>query len=179
MSLFQFMSIAVVSIAIAVAVVSNLTNTVPLVFGNARTVPIPLGLLALSAGSTGILASVFLRLIATGSRRAPKAERRTAQPEFDEEPILADPQANANEEPFGSVDRPWREPAERFDRSDRSDDPDRAASQYENRTQAPVYDANYRVINAPPHPTAPQPQVNSKLKSDEEDWGFDFEEDDG
>lgn len=179
MSLFRFMSITVVSIAIAVAVVSNLTDALRLEFGTARTVPIPLGLLALGAGSTGILSSVFLRLIATGSRRSPKAERRPAQPEFADEP------SGANQEAFRAVDPPWREPAEPEEyplpreRSDRSNKAIGGAFQAGNSGHAPVYDANYRVINAPKNPATPKPQVNSNLQSDEEDWGFDFEEDDG
>ncbi len=170
------MSIAVVTIAIAVAVVSNLTDTFRLVFWNARTVPIHLGFLALGAGSTGILASILLRLLASGPRRGPKDKRRTAQPEFEEEP-------------FRPVDRPFRAPEEPEEYedprdSDRSIEADREASQYENReasqrANAPVYDANYRVINVPKSPATPQPQVNSKLRPDGEDWGFDFEEDEG
>jgi hypothetical protein len=163
MSLFRFMSIAVMTIAISVAVVSNLTDTLRLVFWNARTVPVHLGLLALGAGSTGILAGVLLRLLAIGPRRSPQNERRAAQPEFEEEPFRpADRPVRDLEEP-----EEYREPRE----SDRSID--------ENLANAPVYDANYRVINAPKNPDTPHPQVNSKLQANGEDWGFDFEEDDG
>jgi hypothetical protein len=167
------MSIAVVTIAIAVAVVSNLTDTFRLVFWNARTVPVHLGLLALGAGSTGILAGVVLRLLAIGPRRAPQKERRAAQPEFEEEP-------------FRPVDRPFRDPVQdpeepeeyRAPRdSHRSIQDDHDAVEHQKR--ATVYDANYRVINAPKNPATPQPQVNSNLKPDGEDWGFDFEEDEG
>jgi hypothetical protein len=163
MSLFRFMSIAVVTIAISVAVVSNLTDTFQLMFWNARTVPVHLGLLALGAGTTGILASVLLRLLAISPRRGPKEQRRTAQPEFEEEPF------RPVDQPVRGLEEPeeYREPRE----SDRSID--------ENLANAPVYDANYRVIKAPKNPAAPQPQVNSKLQPDGEDWGFDFEEDDG
>ena len=161
MSLFRFMSIAVVAIAIAVVVVSNLTDAFQLVFWTARTVSIPLGLLALGAGSIGILASVLLRLLASRPRREPKADRRAAQPEFESEP----------EEPFRPVDRPLREPEPA--------EPEEYRSPVVSKDKALVYDANYRVISAPKNPVTPKPQVNSKLKSDAEDWGFDFEEDDG
>jgi hypothetical protein len=170
MSLFRFTSIAVVTITIAVAVVSNLTDTFRLVIGNARTVPIHLGLLALSAGCIGILAGVLLRLLAIGPRREPKTKRQAAQPEFEEESSRAvDQPAWDSEEP-----EEYRAPRN----SDRSMDADFGTSQQEDRANAPVYDANYRVINAPKNPAMPQPQVNSNLQPDEADWGFDFDEDD-
>jgi hypothetical protein len=160
MSLFRFMSIAVVAIAIAVAVVSNLTSLFPVVFLTARTIPMPLGLLALAALSTGISASVFLRLLVTGgpkTQRDKKAERRAAQNNFPAEPMEQEP-------PFRNVDRPLREP-ELEDTGPSAD--------------STIHDANYRVIRAPQAPPNSKPQVNSKLKPDEQDWGFDFDEEDG
>jgi hypothetical protein len=164
------MSIAAVAIAIAVLVVSNLTSLFPLVFLTARTVPISLGLLALAALSSGVLASIFLRLLATGKRQTrqdKKAERRAQQNNFEAEP-------QEQEFPFRPVDRTRREPELVEDENLERPVVDRGYS----RENSTVYDANYRVIRAPQSPANSQPQVNSKLKPDEEDWGFDFEEDD-
>lgn len=166
------MSISAVAIAIAVLVVSNLTSLFPIVFLTARTVPIPLGLLALAALSSGMLASVFLRLLATGrrqNRQDKKAERRAKQSNFE-----AEPQEQEFSFRTAEADYPRREPELVEDENLGPPVVDRAYS----RENSTVHDANYRVIRAPKSPANPQPQVNSKLKPDEEDWGFDFEEDD-
>lgn len=170
------MWISAVAIAIAVVVVSNLISLFPLVFLTARTVPLPLGLLALTALSSGMLASILLRLLATGratTKRDKRAERRAQQDNFEAEQIRG-----GQEAPFRSVERPVDRPLHELELEEDEDlgpPIDRRSSAQGSRT---VHDANYRVIRAPQPPASPQPQVNSRLKPDEEDWGFDFDEED-
>jgi uncharacterized integral membrane protein len=155
MSLFRFMSMAVAAIALAILVVSNLNTTYPLVFLTFRTIPIPLGWLALGAFSIGVIASLLLRLLRTGAR-SPKVKKEKSDSAFVTDPVLERPRTNQ------SPVEPEYEP-EFY-----ADEP--------RETRPSVYEANYRVIKPPPN--APQPKADSNLKPDSEDWGFDFDEND-
>jgi uncharacterized integral membrane protein len=157
MSLFRFMSMAVAAIALAVLVVSNLNTTYPLVFLTFRTIPIPLGWLALGAFSIGVIASLLLRLLRTGAR-SPKVKPEKSDFSVATDPVLERP-------------RTQRVPAEpEYEPEFYADEP------RETRPRPSVYEANYRVIKPPPN--APQPKADSNLKPDSEDWGFDFDEND-
>jgi hypothetical protein len=160
MSLFRFMSMAVAAIALAVLVVSNLNTTYPLVFLTFRTIPIPLGWLALGAFGLGVIASLLLRLLRTGARSPIKPKKSDFSAATD--PVLERPR------PYQVPSEPEYEPEPEF--YPPVDEP------RENRPRSSVYEANYRVIKPPPN--APQPKADSNLKPDSEDWGFDFDEND-
>jgi hypothetical protein len=159
MSLFRFMSIVVVAIAIAILVVSNLNTAYPLVFLTARTIPIPLGWLASGALMSGVLASLLLRFLGTGRQTIPASKNRSK--------AVADPPSNI-------ADQPNFERSPQPERPAIDDEPEFEVAPSQPRPS--VYEANYRVIRPPQN--TPQPKVDSNLRPDNEDWGFDFEEDD-
>jgi hypothetical protein len=109
--------------------------------------------------------------LATGRRQTlqdTKAERRAKRSN-----VEAEPQEQEFSFRTAEADYPRREPELVEDENLGPPVVDRPYS----RENSTVHDANYRVIRAPKSPANLQPQVNSKLKPDEEDWGFDFEED--
>ncbi len=169
--MFMLQSIAIVCLAIAALILffSNLTPTLPLVFLGRSTVPIAIGSMVLGAIGSGLVISLILRLLMFGQR--PRRQRPTAA-EFSYEPA-----------PGSATDRESsRETGREFEPEIRDEEPPRRRPQ---RSMDPdseppgVYDANYRVINQPTKQPSPMhPEVGSKLRSDSEDWGFDFEDED-
>jgi hypothetical protein len=171
MSLLRFMTITSLVIVLLITFFSNLTPVLPLVFLGRSTVPIPLGMLVLGAFSTGLTTSLILRLLMFWQQ--PQKLRATKPEDFSYEP---DP----------PNDRSWetaREQQNTAPKPSRRKMPERLVEPEATSTKQfkyvppadSVYDANYRVISQPNTPAAP-PQVGSKLRSDNEDWGFDFEE---
>lgn len=158
MSLGQFIIGICGAIALAGLVASNLLAYHPVVFLTFKTIPLPLGVLALSAWTGGLLASICLRLL-VGRRRTPPSPRRSS------ERYVPDDRAN-----FAPDDPPSGEPLDREYLPPEPPHPDRATGQQ-------IYDANYRVIRPPRDEATPPPQVNSRLDARDEDWGFDFDED--
>jgi cell division protein FtsN len=172
MFLLRLITIASLAIVLLIIFFSNLTPAIPLVFLGKSTVPISLGTLVLGAIGIGLATSLVLRLLIFWQRppqRRPKpaaefsyepapdqyesSSRQQQEPEYDDEP----PQRSANRRPAVP-----------------------ASSQPEFKYEPPndsVYDANYRVINQPT-PRDIKPEVGSKLPSDSDDWGFDFEDED-
>jgi hypothetical protein len=168
MSLLRFIAIACLAIVGLILFFSNLTPTLPLVFLGRSTVPIAVGTMVLGAIGSGLVISLILRLLMFGQR--PRRQTRPAATDFSYEPA-------PNRETRREFDRDYQpeiideEPARR--RPQQAVEPDLDS----NPPRDGVYDANYRVINQPSPRTMP-PEVGSNLRSDSEDWGFDFEDED-
>jgi hypothetical protein len=175
MSFLRFMTIGCLAIAFLITFASNLTPMLPLVFLGRSTVPIPLGLLVLGAFSAGLATSILLRILMFWQRSSKK--RTTTPADFSYEPA-AD---NNNDQDWDNAP----DQAEINDRPSRRRRPERSiAPEPVNPEQFKyvppsdsVYDANYRVISQP-QSNAVSPIVGSKLPSDSDDWGFDFEDED-
>jgi hypothetical protein len=163
----RFTAIASLVIALAILVVSNPTPTLSLLFLGGRTVPISVGLLCLAALGSGLLGALTLRsllwsYVASGAKTIRSQTKTVEQPEFsDQSPMAAAP-----------------EYPEEYHR-DRLDNYDRPQPNLESVPNDVVRDANYRVIRPPQNtpPASEKPRVESTLKPDSEDWGFDFDED--
>jgi hypothetical protein len=171
----RFMAIVLLIIACAILAVSNPLPTMQLAFLGHQTVPIPLGLLGLAALGSGLAAGLGLRTalwsyaasrsrsISKGASKKSDKKRRIDQPE--PEFAYQPPQQLAEET---SQDQP----------PDRFDNYSRQTAEPEPNKNI-VHDANYRVINPPqntPNNPAARPQVDSTLKPDNQDWGFDFDD---
>ena len=161
MFLLRLITIASLAIVLLIIFFSNLTPALPLVFLGKSTVPISLGIVFLGAIGAGIITSLVLRLLMFWQR-----PKRSVEPaEFSYEPPIDQDWESARRQPDKAA--PPRRP-------NRSDSP---ATEFDYAPPDSVYDANYRVINQPT-PREIKPEVGSKLRSDSEDWGFDFEDED-
>lgn len=168
----RFMAIVLLIIACAILAFSNPLPTMQLAFLGRQTVPIPLGLLGLAALGSGLAAGLGLRAALwsyAASRSAQKSDkkRRIDQPEPE---FAYQPPQQLEEETIQD------QPPDRFDNYSRPA-PRSVAEPEPNKNI--VHDANYRVISPPqntPNNPAARPQVDSTLKPDNQDWGFDFDD---
>jgi uncharacterized integral membrane protein len=168
----RFMAIVLLIIACAILAVSNPLPTMQLAFLGRQTVPISLGLLGLAALGSGLAAGLGLRAAlwsyaASRSSKRSDKKRRIDQPETE---FAYQPPQQLEEENIQD------QPADRFDNYSRPSP--RPAAEPEPQKNI-VHDANYRVINPPqntPNNPATRPQVDSTLKPDNQDWGFDFDD---
>jgi uncharacterized integral membrane protein len=172
--LVRIMAIVFLIIALAILAVSNPLPMLNLAFLGRQTVPIPLGLLGLAALGSGLTAGLGLRValwsyVASRSQKSEKKLNRRqdqVKPEFSYQPPLAAEETALDEPPdrFDNYSRPAPRPV-----ANAEPEPDKNI----------VHDANYRVIkppqNTPSNPAA-RPQVDSTLKPDNQDWGFDFDD---
>jgi uncharacterized integral membrane protein len=168
----RFMAIVLLIIACAILAVSNPLPSMHLAFLGGQTVPIPLGLLGLAALASGLAAGLGLRgaLWSYAASRSKKSDkkRRIDQPEPE---FAYQPPQQLEEET--SQDQ---QPPDRFDNYSR---PATRPTAEPEPNKNIVHDANYRVINPPqntPNNPAARPQVDSTLKPDNQDWGFDFDD---
>jgi hypothetical protein len=171
--LIRVMAIIFVIIACAILAVSNPLPTIRLEFLGRQTVLIPLGLLGLAALGSGLAAGLGLRTAlwsyeASRSSKKSDKKRRIDQPEPE---FAYQPPQQLEEET--SQDQ---QPPDRFDNYSR---PATRPTAEPEPNKNIVHDANYRVINPPqntPNNPAARPQVDSTLKPDNQDWGFDFDD---
>ncbi len=169
MFLLRLITIASLAIVLLIIFFSNLTPALPLVFLGKSTVPTSLGILVLGAIGAGITTSLVLRLLMFWQRPRPK---RSVEPaEFSYEPPIDQDWESARRQADNA------EPPRRPNKRSVAPDPSPAAEFNYVPPNDSVYDANYRVINQPT-PRDVKPEVGSKLPSDSEDWGFDFEDED-
>jgi hypothetical protein len=172
--LIRVMAIIFVIIACAILAVSNPLPTIRLEFLGRQTVLIPLGLLGLAALGSGLAAGLGLRTALwsyAASRSAKKSDKKRRidhpEPEFAYQPPQQLAEENIQDQPpdrFDNYSRPASRPA--------------AKAEPEPHKNI-VHDANYRVINPPqntPNKPEARPQVDSTLKPDNQDWGFDFDD---
>ncbi len=177
MFLLRLMTIACLAIFLTIIFFSNLTPELSLVFLGKSTVPISLGTLAIGALGLGIATSLILRILMFGQQ--PRRRSATTPAEFSYEPptpITDDWEKSrpnrdiVDETPSRQKNKKLAAPVPENPEQFRYIPPSVNASDS-------VYDANYRVISQPSTRNAP-PEVGSKLRSDSEDWGFDFEDED-
>jgi hypothetical protein len=176
MSFLRFMTIACLAVAFLITFASNLTPIIPLVFLGKSTVPIPLGTLVLGAFSAGLTTSILLRTLMFWQQ--PRKQRKATATDFSYEPATAanDNWDNSRDQPeINDHDEP--PPRRRPERSIAPEPVNSEQFKYVPPSDS-VYDANYRVISQPHNNTTVPPVVGSKLPSDSEDWGFDFEDED-
>jgi hypothetical protein len=185
MILVRLMAIVFLVIALAIFAASNPLPSMRLVFLGWQTVPISLGLLGLTAVGSGLFAGLGLRVALWGyvASRARSIAKKAKIARKLENQDLEDPLEQL--EPPDYNDRP----APQFDQEDRKPDSpiDKIRDRFDNYSRPKenpepepnvVRDANYRVITPPqdaPKPAA-RPQVESTLKPDNQDWGFDFDD---
>ncbi len=170
--MFLLRLITIASLAIVVLIIfSNLTPALPLVFLGKSTVPISLGILVLGAIGAGITTSLVLRLLMFWQQ--PQQRRPSTAAEFSYEPEPDRYESSSRQQRDPEYDEPPQRPANRRPAVPASPQPE---FKYVPPNDS-VYDANYRVIKQPPASNIP-PEVGSKLRSDSEDWGFDFEDED-
>lgn len=186
-SLVRLMAIIFLAIALVFMAFSNPVPALRLVFLGWQTVPIPLGFLGLAAVSSGLFAGLGLRValwgyVASRTRSIAKKAKiaRKLENQDLEEPV----------EPLEPPDYNYR-PSQQSDKEDRKTDLppsspiNKLRDRFDNYSRPKdqpepgvVRDANYRVITPPqdaPKPAA-RPQVESTLKPDNQDWGFDFDD---
>jgi uncharacterized integral membrane protein len=187
------MAIVFLVIALAILAASNPVPATRLVFWGWQTVPIPLGILGLAAMGSGLVAGIGLRgmlwsYVASRSRsiaRKAKIAQKSDNLDLDEPREQLEP-PDFNYQPS----QQFAKSAEKADTSitsganevidklrDRFDNYSRPKDKPEPETGV-VRDANYRVITSPPDSLKPaaRPQVESTLKPDNQDWGFDFDD---
>ena len=190
-SLVRLMAIIFLVIALAFTAFSNPVPTFRLVFLGWQTVPIPLGFLGLAAVGSGLFAGIGLRValwgyvasrahsIAKKAKIARKLENQDIEeqleqpepPGYNYQPPQNDPE---DRKPASSIASGANEVIDKL--RDRFDNYSRPKEKPESNNI--VRDANYRVITPPqdaPKP-ATRPQVESTLKPDNQDWGFDFDD---
>jgi hypothetical protein len=172
MFLLRLIAIASLAIVLLIIFFSNLTPAIPLVFLGKSTVPISLGTLVLGAIGIGITTSLVLRLLMFWQRPPQRRPNAAAEFSYEPEPDRYESSSRQQQDPEYD-DEPPQRPANRRPAVPASSQPE---FKYEPPNDS-VYDANYRVIN-PPTPRDIKPEVGSKLPSDSEDWGFDFEDED-
>jgi hypothetical protein len=170
----RFMAIVFLVIAIIILVVSNPLPALNLVFLGGRTVAIPVGLLCLGALGSGLAAALTIRTLLlsyVASRvktlKAKNKAKDLPSPEFAYQPPLDEAPEDQEEYPRDRLENYADRPRPNL------------AAEREPVDAEPnvVRDANYRVISPPKNtPATPKPQVDSTLKADSEDWGFDFDE---
>jgi hypothetical protein len=170
----RFMAIVFLVIAIIILVVSNPLPVLNLTFLGGRTVAIPLGLLGLGALGSGFAAALTIRTL-LWSYVASRVKTLKAKKKFQEQPnpeFVYEPPLDAAPEYQSEY------PRDRLDNyADRPRPNTAAAREPVDAEPNVVRDVNYRVISPPKNtPPAPKPQVDSTLKPDSEDWGFDFDE---
>jgi uncharacterized integral membrane protein len=182
-TLLRFMAIVFLVIALAIFAASNPLPSMRLVFLGWQTVPISLGLLGLAAVGSGLAAGLGLRVaiwgyVASRARslvKKAKISRKLEEKDL-EEPMAYNYQPDqqfANEDEKSNL--PPSSPVDKL--RDRFDNYSRPKEKPEPEPNV-VRDANYRVITPPqdaPKPAA-RPQVESTLKPDNQDWGFDFDD---
>jgi uncharacterized integral membrane protein len=174
--LIRLMAIVFLMIALAILAASNPVPSLHLVFLGRQTVEIPLGILGLGAMGTGLLAGLGLRvaLWSYAASRGKKTDRKSdrlknrPEPEFFDQPLA--PEFRADESPTDAAEN-------RFDNYSRpSPRPTTKGEPEPGKDNNVVRDANYRVISSPQPPPEVRPQVESTLKPDNQDWGFDFDD---
>jgi hypothetical protein len=173
MFLLRLMTIACLAIALLIIFFSNLTPELSLVFLGNSTVPISLGTLVLGAFGWGFAISLILRILMFGQQ--PRRRSVTEPAEFSHEPSA--PTTDDWEKSRPNRDIIDETPNRKKNKKLAAPEPANPEQfKYVPPTDS-VYDANYRVISQPRTRNAP-PDVGSKLRSDSEDWGFDFEDED-
>jgi hypothetical protein len=184
-SLVRLMAIILLAIALVFTAFSNPVLAFRLVFLGWQTVPIPLGFLGLAAAGSGLVAGLGLRLalwgyVASRARsiaKKAKIARKLENQDLEEQLEQLEP-PDYNYQPSQQFDREDRKPDSPIDKiRDRLDNYSRPKEKPEPEPNV-VRDANYRVITPPqdaPKPVA-RPQVESTLKPDNQDWGFDFDD---
>jgi hypothetical protein len=173
MFLVHLMTIASLVIVLLIIFFSNLTPMLPVVFLGKSTVPIALGALILGALAAGISTSIVLRSLMFWQR---PRQRPVVEPaEFSYEPSPPTTSDWETSRPNRDIvdEPPSRRKPQRLAEPEQPNDPQ---FQYVPPSDS-VYDANYRVISQPSSHNPP-PVVGSKMRSDSEDWGFDFEDED-
>jgi hypothetical protein len=193
-TLVRFMATIFLVIALAIFTASNPLPTMRLVFLGWQTIPISMGLLGLAAVGSGLAAGIGVRVVlwsyvasrARSITEKAKIARKLENQDIEEQ--LEPPNYNY-------------QPPQQFDQEDENPDSspsssiasgaseafDRLRNRFDNYSRpqdkpAPepnvVRDANYRVINPPQNTPQPviRPQVESTLKPDNQDWGFDFDD---
>jgi hypothetical protein len=177
-SLIRLMAVIFLAIALVFTAFSNPVPALRLVFLGWQTVPIPLGFLGLAAVGSGLFAGLGLRVALwsyVASRARSLAKKAKIARKLENQDL---------EEPLEQLEPPDYnyQPSQQFDKEDRK--PDSPIDNYSRPKEKPepeptiVRDANYRVITPPqdsPKPVA-RPQVESTLKPDNQDWGFDFDD---
>jgi hypothetical protein len=183
-SLVRLMAIILLAIALVFTAFSNPLPALRLVFLGWQTVPIPLGFLGLAAVGSGLFAGLALRValwsyvasrtrsIAKKAKIAKKLENQDLEEQLEQ---LEPPEYNY-------------QPSQQFAKEEKPDSPiDKIRDRFDNYSRPKekpepepnvVRDANYRVITPPqdsPKPAA-RPQVESTLRPDNQDWGFDFDD---
>ncbi len=183
-SLVRLMAVIFLAIALVFTAFSNPLPALRLVFLGWQTVPIPLGFLGLAAVGSGLFAGLALRValwsyvasrtrsIAKKAKIAKKLENQDLEEQLEQ---LEPPEYNY-------------QPSQQFAKEEKPDSPiDKIRDRFDNYSRPKekpepepnvVRDANYRVITPPqdsPKPAA-RPQVESTLKPDNQDWGFDFDD---
>jgi hypothetical protein len=184
-SLVRLMAVIFLAIALVFTAFSNPVPAFRLVFLGWQTVPIPLGFLGLAAVGSGLFAGLGLRLALWGyvaSRvrsiaKKAKIARKLENQDLEEQLERLEP-PDYNDRTSQQFDREDQKPDSPIDKiRDRFDNYSRPKEKPEPEPNV-VRDANYRVITPPqdtPKPTA-RPQVESTLKPDNQDWGFDFDD---
>ncbi len=181
------MAIILLAIALVFTAFSNPLPALRLVFLGWQTVPIPLGFLGLAAVGSGLFAGLGLRIALwsyVASRARSIAKKAKIARKLENQDL---------EEPLEQLEPPDHnyQPSQQFDKEDQETDSsssspiDKIRDRFDNYSrpkekpeQDIVRDANYRVITPPqdaPKPAA-RPQVESTLKPDNQDWGFDFDD---
>jgi hypothetical protein len=174
----RFMAIVFLVIALAILVVSNPLPALNLMFLGGRTVAISLGLLCLGALGSGLAAALTIRTlllsyVASRVKTLKAKNKDLPSPEFAYQPPLEEAPAYEEEYPRDRLDN-YADSADA--RSERNRPRPNLTDEREPIDNV-VRDANYRVISPPKNtPPTPKPQVDSTLKPDSEDWGFDFDE---
>jgi uncharacterized integral membrane protein len=188
-SLVRLMAIIFLAIALIFLAFSNATPAFRLVFLGWQTIPIPLGFLGLAAVGGGLLAGLSLRVllwsyVVSRVRSLAKKEKIVRKLEnIDIEEQLEQLKTPADysqpSQQFEPEDRKPNSPIDKIrNRLDNYSRPRDQASDQSGTDPAVVRDANYRVIQPPQNTPKPEvrPQVESTLKPDNQDWGFDFDD---
>jgi hypothetical protein len=188
MSLIRLMAVIFLAIALVFMAFSNPVPALRLVFLGWQTVPISLGFLGLAAVGSGLVAGLGVRAalwsyVASRARsiaKKAKIARKLENLDLEEQLEQLEP-PDYNYRPSQQffqpeVETPDLPPSSPIDKlRDRFDNYSRPK---EKPAPNVVRDANYRVITPPqdaPKPAA-RPQVESTLKPDNQDWGFDFDD---
>jgi hypothetical protein len=193
-SLVRLMAIIFLAIALVFMAFSNPVPALRLVFLGWQTVPIPLGFLGLAAVSSGLFAGLGLRValwsyVASRTRsitKKVKIAKKLENQDLDEQPERLEPPGyNYQPQQFDKEDRKPDLPPSSPITSGASEAINKLRDRFDNYSRPKeqpepgvVRDANYRVITPPqdsPKPST-RPQVESTLKPDNQDWGFDFDD---
>ena len=183
-SLVRLMAIILLAITLVLTVFSNPVPTLRLVFLGWQTVPMPLGFLGLAAIGSGLAAGLSLRAALWGyvaSRmrsiaKKAKIARKLENQDLDEQlEQLESPDYHYQSSPQFTEEEKPRSPIDKL--HDRFDNYARPSAKPEPDPSV-VRDVNYRVITPPQNAPKPadRPQVESTLKPDNQDWGFDFDD---